>query len=304
MAFLKVIRPGLFTTVQDCGRWGFQSRGVPLAGAMDLYSHRLANRLVGNARDAATLEVTLMGPHVEFEEPAIVAVTGAAFLVTLDERPVRMNEAIEAPAGSVLKLGDRTQGARAYIAIGGGILVPLVLNSRSTHVLSGMGGLEGRALRAGDRVPVAEAGSSALFAGAVGKRPRPLSLPEGGARLRVLPGPRAFEDMALARFQISPRSDRMGYRLDGAAVGDVPPAEQLSRAMPMGAVQIPPAGHPILLMADHATTGGYAVAATVISADLPLAAQLGPGDWIEFEACSLDDADDAFREQEAAFVSA
>lgn len=295
MTTLNIVRPGLFTTVQDLGRWGFQSRGVPIAGAMDQYSHRLANLLVGNPPDAATLEVTLMGPSVEFGGPAMFAVSGAAFRLTLDDAPVEMNRAVEARAGARLRFGDRLRGARAYLAVGGGVDVPRVLHSRSTHVATGMGGHEGRALKAGD---VLRCGSGHV-------RPRssdriaalPIPLADGGAKVRVVEG--AFADgLAGQRFRISTQSNRMGYRLEGTGTRTATPAGLLSSAVPTGAIQMPPSGQPILLMADHATTGGYAVAATVVAADLPIAAQLAPGDWIEFEPCSLEAADRAHDARE------
>jgi antagonist of KipI len=302
MAFLNVIRPGMLTTVQDCGRWGFQALGVPVCGAMDTCSHRLANGLVGNEAEAATLEVTLTGPRIEFDAPTVFAVTGAEFHMTLDEAPIRMNQPALARPGSVLRFGERTRGSRAYIAVAGGVLVPPVFNSRSTHVPSGMGGYEGRALRAGDCIPIAEVGVREKGVGG-----QPLDLPEGGARVRVLPGAhvdRLGRDvlgrLASQRYRISPRSNRMGYRLEGAPVAGSPPAELISSPVPTGSLQVPPTGQPILLMADHATTGGYAVAATVISADLPVAGQLAPGDWIEFAPCSLEVADAARRALEQA----
>ena len=197
MPGLSIARPGLLTTVQDLGRWGFQSRGVPVSGAMDRYSHRLANRLVGNREDAATLEATVVGPQISVEEDIAFAVTGASFRVTLNDVPVEMNQMVEAKAGSVVKFGDRQRGARAYIAIAGGIDVPEVLGSRSTHVLTGMGGLEGRALRAGDRLNKA----SGAFPGLdpTEKSTRPLFLPGGGARVRVIPGePRLVAHLRVA----------------------------------------------------------------------------------------------------------
>ena len=142
MAALSILRAGMFTTVQDMGRWGFQSRGVPVSGALDWYSHRLANRLLGNDAAMATLEVTLIGPHVRFEAGAAFAVTGAEFRLTLDDVPVEMNRVVEAESGAILKFGERVRGARAYLAVAGGVDVPEVLGSRSTHVLTGMGGHE------------------------------------------------------------------------------------------------------------------------------------------------------------------
>ena len=303
MAGLKIIRPGLMTTVQDCGRWGFQARGVPVSGAMDVYSHRLANRLVGNGADAATLEVTLLGPQVEFETAARFAVAGADFALTLDETAVPMRQGVDARPGSCLRFGERMRGARAYMAVAGGIDVPLVLNSRSTHVVSGMGGYQGRALRAGDLVPIAglKPGPTFMDAGlkpgaksdvGLAFRPARFVLPEGGAKLRVISGTLG-DQLAGKRYTVSTRSDRMGYRLDGPAISTGTRAELISSPVPAGAVQVPPSGQPILLMADHATAGGYPIAATVISADLPLAGQLAPGDWISFEPCSLQVADEA-----------
>ena len=295
MPGLSIRRAGMFTTVQDLGRWGFQSRGVPVSGAMDWYSHALANRLVGNPDSAATLEVTLLGPEIRFDTGTAMAVTGAAFGLTLDGVPFEMNQLVEAKAGSTLKFGGRQQGARAYIAVAGGIDVPEVMGSRSTHALTGMGGFHGRALRAGDRIDIG-AGEKGE-----GKWATPLEMPQGGARVRVLPGePQVFAPLLAQRFQISPRSDRMGYRLEGSAIGSVSSGELMSHAVVTGAVQVTPSGQPILLMADRATTGGYAIAATVIAADLPLVAQLAPGDWMEFENCSLEAADKALHEQEAA----
>ncbi len=190
MGALSVIRPGMFTTVQDHGRWGFQSRGVPVSGAMDPCSHRFANRLVGNTDSAATFEVTLTGPQIAFETDMVFAVTGAAFALTLNADTIGMNRAIEAKAGSILKFGDRLSGARSYVAVSGGVDVPEILGSRATHVLTRMGGLEGRALRAGDRIHTMEA-ARGEGRGAIAPYPLPLTpfkIPDRGARLRVIHG--------------------------------------------------------------------------------------------------------------------
>ena len=319
MKWLTLGRPGLLTTVQDCGRWGFQDRGVPVCGAMDVYSHRLANRLVGNDPCEATLEVTLTGPELQFEAETTVAVTGAEFELRLNGTSVPLNDPIVAPAGSSLRFGERRRGARSYVAIAGGLAVPRVLGSRSTHQASAMGGFAGRALRAGDRLPIGEqttgignreSGVDQVRIPRDSRLPTPdsrrLCLPDGGARLRVLPGPHverfetgAVEMLASSRYRISPESDRMGYRLEGTPVIGQKAQELISCAMPVGGLQIPSTGQPILLMADHATTGGYPVLGVVISADLPIAGQLAPGDWVEFELCSLDVADAALRAQEA-----
>jgi biotin-dependent carboxylase-like uncharacterized protein len=296
---LTIIRPGMFTTVQDCGRWGFQARGVPVSGAMDVFSHRLANALVGNRDDSATLEATLIGPEMQFQAASTVAITGAEFRVTLDGTSVAMNRAFTVPAGSTLKFGDRLKGARAYVAVAGGIDVRPVLGSRATHVLSGMGGFEGRALRAGDALKTGSDPVTEIVIACRASDPVIL-LPDGGATLRVIAGPAGLRLLTSRRFTVSPRSDRMGYRLDGPDAVEASSGEMISAPVPTGAVQVPPTGQPILLMSDHATTGGYAIAATVITADLPLAGQLAPGDWVEFQACSLEDADAALHDREAA----
>jgi antagonist of KipI len=299
MAALSILRAGMFTTVQDLGRWGFQSRGVPVSGALDWYSYRLANRLVGNDPGAAALEVTLMGPHMRFEADAAFAVTGAEFRLMLDDVPVDMNRVVEAPPGAIVKFGERIRGARAYVAVAGGVDVPQVLGSRATHVLTGIGGHQGRALKAGDVLHLATKALGAVFSGAERKGAGSLC-PQGGATLRCIPSDaRLFAHIASERFRVSPRSDRMGYRLEGDSVATAPSGDLVSTAVPTGAIQVPPTGQPILLMNDHATTGGYAIAGTVITADLPIAGQLAPGDWVEFETCSIDTARAELRRREA-----
>ena len=286
---IRVAAPGLLTTVQDVGRWGCQHLGVPVAGPMDPVSHRIANLLVGNPADRATLEVTLVGPELELLDDAVLAVAGARFELSLDGRPMRAGAAARAGRGSRLRFGRRTAGARAYVAVRGGIDVPARLGSRSTDLASRLGGLGGRPLRAGDRLDVGTAGAAPVPGG---RCEAPLPMPAGGARVRFVPGadPQRFEAGALERFRdcrftVGPESNRMGYRLQGPAIGLADPAPVLSSATPAGTLQVPPSGQPILLMADRQTTGGYAVLGTVITADLGVAGQLAPGDWIAFDAC-------------------
>jgi len=300
MAFLRVHKAGLLTTVQDRGRWGYQARGVPVSGAMDLCAHHLANALVGNDDDAATLEVTLTGPDIEFESLMRFAVTGAEFRLTLDGTEVLNDVAVLADAGAHLTFGGRRRGARAYVAVAGGILVPAILGSRATHVVSRMGGVDGRPLRPGDRL---EIGTRLGPPGGLGRdRVASMPLPVDGARVRVLLGPHddRFDEGTIAtlisaRYRVSTRSDRMGYRLEGPRLPSGGHEDLISDAMPLGGLQVPPSGQPILLMADHATTGGYPIIATVITADLPMAGQLAPGDWIEFAPCSLEQAGAALQ---------
>jgi antagonist of KipI len=248
----------------------------------------------------ATLEITLMGPQMQFEVDSVFAVTGADFRLMLNDAPIEMNRPVEAGSGAILKFGERLRGARAYVAVAGGIDVPEVLGSRSTHVLTGMGGHEGRALRAGDALRVGVRGEGQRVIA-----PRPLPFAPAGAKLRAVPADaRLFAQISSQRFRVSPQSDRMGYRLEGTPVGGTPSGELISTAVPTGAIQVPPTGQPILLMNDHATTGGYAIAGTVITADLPIAGQLAPGDWIEFEACSIRSADAERRRREDALGAA
>ena len=301
---VTVVRPGLFTTVQDQGRWGHQSSGVPVSGALDLVSHRLANLLVGNAADAATLEVTLAGPDLRIEREACVAVTGADLQATLDGAAIPPGVSRQCQAGSVLRFGERAWGARAYVAFDGGIDTPVVLGSRATHVGAALGGVGGRALAAGDRVRIGPAAAGQTTRISAERSARIA----GGARLRVLPGPQddffaesAFAVLEGTRFVVTPQSNRIGYRLSGAVIPRVSDREMISDAAFVGGIQVPASGEPILLMSDRQTTGGYPQLATVITADLPMAGQLAPGDWVEFTRCTRAEAIAAVRDQEAIF---
>lgn len=304
MTQVEIRKAGWLTTIQDAGRWGMQGRGVSVSGPMDWFSHRLANLLVGNAADAAALEITMSGPEVVFDGEAWFAATGADFPVTMNGVSISMTGVVHASSGDTLRFGLRRRGARGYVAIAGGLLVPPILGSRSTHVLSRLGGLDGRPLRAGDRIEVGPGRPPAE------RRPHAsaLTLPDGGARLRVLIGPHqnrftreTVMKLHSSRFVLSSRSDRMGYRLEGPALPWLPEATELiSGATVPGAIQVPASGQPILLMADRATTGGYPIIAVVVSADLPLAGQLAPGEWVEFIPCTRDEAIAALREREHA----
>ena len=299
MPAVIIEKPGMLTTVQDLGRWGYQHFGVPVAGPMDPYSHRLANRLVGNADGAATLEVSVVGPEVRFEEDVTFVVAGASFPLDLDGAAIPIHVACCAGAGSRLRFGRSTRGARAYLAVAGGIDVPAVLGSRATSLVSRLGPFGGRPLKAGDRLPVGVTRGRPL------DRAVPLPLPGGGATVRVLWGPQddAFtaasrDAFVSSRFAITPQSNRMGFRLAGPTLAHETSADLLSEATPLGSIQVPASGQPILLMADRQTTGGYPKIATVIAADVPLAGQLDAGDWIGFAPCTLDEARRAWREME------
>jgi KipI family sensor histidine kinase inhibitor len=302
---VTVVAPGLFTTVQDLGRWGHQRFGVTVSGAMDRHAHIAANRALGNDDNAATLEVTLTGPELRFEQAARIAVAGADLSPLLNGHPLRAGMAVACDAGAVLRFAQRLAGARAYIAFDGGIDVPIVLGSRSTHTASSLGGYQGRALRAGDRLllgpPAARAAEPVSTDGATRSS---VQKARSDVRLRVLPGPQrerfgvgALDLLRTRRFRVSPQSNRMGYRLSGANLPAPEGGEMISDATFPGSIQVPPSGEPILLMADRQTTGGYPQLAVVITADLPAAGQLAPDDWVAFEPCDIDAARVALKQQ-------
>ncbi len=300
---LHVVRPGLLTTVQDLGRVGYQRFGMPVGGAMDPLALRLANRLVGNPDGAAALEATVTGPELSFEGDAVIAITGGDLSPCLDGASVPTWTAIHAGNGARLTFGVRRLGARAYVAIAGGLEVPPVLGSRSTHLGSRTGGLRGRALARSDVVMIGRLSSAGPRLG----HPVPTRLrPDytSSPTLRAIAGPQAdrfpratFETLTSGRWVISLQSDRMGYRLDGPPLEHLESADIVSDATPRGAVQVPASRQPILLMADRQPTGGYTKLAVVITADLALAGQLLPGDTLRFAETSVGDAHDALRRQ-------
>jgi antagonist of KipI len=284
---ITVIRPGMLTTVQDLGRHGYQHLGVPVAGPMDWWSHQAANALAGNGPAEALLEVTLIGPELELGRNATAAVTGAQFELSVAGRAVPMNLPFAVEAGERLSFGHRLSGARAYLAFGGGIDVAPVLGSRATHAMGRLGGHEGRALRRGDVLALKPAPASGRVPDAPVVSPHlPIASP---LTLRVIAGPdTAPEALWHTVFTVSPRSDRMGYALEGGSAGAT--GDYLSSPVAMGTLQVTPSGTCLLLMADRATSGGYARAACVITADLPRAGQLAPGDAVRFTPVSLADA--------------
>ncbi|HKT33923.1 MAG TPA: biotin-dependent carboxyltransferase family protein [Nitrospira sp.] len=300
-ACIRVITPGWCTTIQDLGRHGYQHYGLSVSGAMDRLALVIANRLVRNRDAAAALEITLLGPELLFEQDAVLAITGADLSPAIDGVAVPLWTTVPIHAGSHLRFGPRRLGARSYLAVAGGFDVPLSWASRSTHLASGMGGLHGRALVVDDLLHVDTGRRERPAVGATlahGRRPPYVEEPT----LRVLAGPQEISGDALsilttAHYHVSNQSDRMGYRLEGQRLPDVPMGPYLSDGTAMGALQIPPDGSPILLMADRPTTGGYPKLAAVISADLPQAAQLQPGDRLCFRTTTLLEAETALASQ-------
>jgi antagonist of KipI len=274
---------------------------------MDAYSHRLANQALGNDPMAAALEITILGPELEADGDLVCAIAGAEIEVSVDGVAVPRHRPFHVPAGSRIRCGARGKGTRLTLAVQGGFDLPPTLGSRATHLVSRMGPFGGRALRSGDRLPIASQGSRGSR-GSQGS-PMPLDLPEGGAHVRVVAAAHrerftdeAWRLLVAERFTVSPQSNRMGYRLEGPVLGHVGAADILSEAMPIGALQVPASGQPILLMAERQTTGGYATIANVITADLPVAGQLAPGDWIAFTPVTHADAIAALRVREAALA--
>jgi KipI family sensor histidine kinase inhibitor len=301
-AAIEVLDAGALTTVQDLGRYGFQRYGVPVSGAMDAFALRIANLLVGNLEGAAALELTITGPQLLFLDNAVIAVAGADMQPRVDHLAAPTWQAFSVSKDAVLSFRGLRAGARAYLAIAGGIDVPVVLRSRSTYLRSHFGGFEGRALRPGDRL------SRGAVPETIEARQMPTSwLPIylASHRVRVVLGPqdaaftsRGVQTLLSSAYTIGSQSDRMGYRLEGPRIEHRTGADIVSDGTPAGAVQVAGDGMPLILLADRGTTGGYAKIATIISVDLPRLAQSQPGDRVFFDAVSVSEAHDALRRQD------
>lgn len=297
MSLFEVLAPGLLTTVQDLGRESFGPLGVSASGAADPVSLRIGNRLLANPEGAAALEMTLLGGEFAFPQRTIIALAGADFGATVNERPIEPWQSAEIQAGEVLRLGSTRASARCYLCVQGGFAVKPVLGSASTHLLSGLGGLEGRPLRKGDVLKIASGpGSFRTFRRRRVSR-RALEKLALRKSLRVTLGPQAAwfpqESQAAfyeSTFRVTEESNRMGIRLEGAKVLSPPGGNMLSEGVSLGAVQIPAGGSPIILFVEQQTTGGYPKLANVISADFRSLGQLRPRDEIRFERVELPEA--------------
>jgi biotin-dependent carboxylase-like uncharacterized protein len=291
---VHVLAPGLLTTVQDAGRCGYRHLGVGLAGAADAWSHALANLLVGNASTAAALEITLSGPLLRFDAGTRVALCGARILATVEGHDIPQDRPVDLPAGSVLQLGACRDGARSYLAVRGGFAVPALLGSHATDLRGGFGGMRGRALAAGDVLPLAHRDAcavSALRAAAWWVDPAPDDDPR--AAIRVIAGEAATEpaDALFAQpWRVAVASNRQGLRLQGPVLHAADARERTSEPVFPGTVQLPPDGQPIVLLADAQTHGGYPRIGHAIRADWPRLAQLRPGDALTFAPCSREQA--------------
>lgn len=303
---ITTIHPGSYTTVQDEGRWGYQAFGMPVAGVMDHYAARIANLLAGNKPSAAVLEMTMKGGHFRFEQDSCAAVCGADMQAKLNGAPVQNWSSFIIPAGSELTFDYAADGCRTYLAVTGGIDVPVVLGSRSTYTRGAVGGVEGRALKAGDMLPV---GTDNEYAAQVRELAREF-VPVYGEHigLRVLLGPQddhftaaGIQTLFNSTYTISTEADRMGYRLEGNAIQHNDKADIISDALCLGTIQVPGNGLPIVMMADRQTTGGYTKIGTVIGPDLVHLAQAKPGDTIAFQLCSEEEARAAFFAEQQAY---
>lgn len=311
---ITVLKPGLLSSFQDLGRPGHQHLGVPVSGAMDTRAHRLANLLVGNTQDTATLEITLSGPSLRFDAPACIAIAGAQLSPAVNGEPVSNYRPLVLRKGDELTFGARQAGLRAYVAWHGGMDLPRVLGSQSTYLRGGFGGFHGRALRKDDVLPL---GASldhldldaleqdlwkikVYLPAILGLVPRAAIRVMRGAHTELF-AEQSVHDFFLGEYRISPESERMGYRLQGTRLHLNSATQLLSEATSFGSIQVPADGNPIILMADRQTTGGYAKIAHVVSVDLPVVSQSMPGDILKFTEISLSEAQQLDSQREDAF---
>ena len=307
MAIIRVRQPGLLSTVQDTGRFGEYALGMPPSGAMDVFSYEVGNYLVGNQEGVAGVEITYFGPELEFTEAALIALTGAQMPPKINGEEAPMWEALEVGEGDVLSFEYLKRGARCYLAVAGGIDVPLFMHSRSTYTLIGLGGHEGRALQEGDELEVGEAPRKAE--GQVGKRVDEEHIPtySDETELRVIIGLASYriteesmEEFLSTTWTVTPDADRVGYRYKGGELKFVEreqpagagsdPANVVDFGYPIGSIQVPGGVEPIVLMNDAVTGGGYATIGTVISVDRGRLAQTKTNDKTRFRSVDLDEA--------------
>jgi biotin-dependent carboxylase-like uncharacterized protein len=304
---IEVLRAGALTTVQDLGRPGWRSSGVPCGGAFDPWSARTANRLVGNPDDAALLEVTLTGPELRFSEAAVVAWVGDPFECELDGRAAPAGASLAAAPGGTLRMRGTRAGVRAWLAVAGGLAVEPRLGSSATELSARFGGLSGRALQSGDRLECPPAPARASRRGLGAGFLRELV----GPVLRIVPGPderlvagMGARELATRTFTVGVHSDRRGIRLEGSPLGLAAQVELRSQGILPGAVQLPPSGDPILLGVDAPVTGGYPWIAQVVAADAGRLAHLAPGASVRFEIVDFAAAERALAEREGELAAA
>ncbi|QQT69790.1 biotin-dependent carboxyltransferase [Brevibacterium casei] len=315
---VEVLTPGLSTTVQDQGRFGYYNVGLPQGGSLDNYSSQAANMLVGNSADDAVLECTYMGANLRFDEAATIAVTGGDIDVRINGEPAPTWQTLQVPAGGTVEFGMLRAGARFYIAVHGGIDVPLVLGSRSTYPLGQMGGFQGRKLEAGDRLPIGAGTGQAPVKTVVAEDARPSF--DKQQKVRILMGLYDFRltekgkaNLVEKEWQLTPVADRAGLRYSGPGVEWVDrvqpfgagsdPSNIVDAGYAVGSIQIPGGTQPIVLHRDAVSGGGYAMVATVISADMDLVARATPGTTTRFVEVTMDEALAARKEYKEALAA-
>jgi biotin-dependent carboxylase-like uncharacterized protein len=299
---IEILSPGLQTTIQDLGRFGYGHYGVPASGALDFFSLRIANRLVDNSEDSACLETTLMGLRLKALTDVCIAVTGADLLSQVNKQPLKMWCSHVLKKGDILSFSRPRSGCRAYIAVGGGIITPFVLGSQSTNLFSGFGGIEGRALQKGDYLSIDSPQAKLSMAGRSLKS-RWIPKYSSTWTLRVLWGPqdndftnKGKQTLTQTLYTVSPQSDRSGIRLEGAEIQRKKDTAEsiISEGLISGSIQVPGDGKPIIILGET-VSGGYRKIATVIRADLNLLGQIKPGDEIQFAAVTLEEAHHALE---------
>jgi len=308
---IEILTPGILTTVQDRGRLGFQSLGIAESGAMDTFSFVAANRLVGNPDNSACLEITLAGPKIRFLRPTWGSLTGAHLSAHLNQYPLNPGTTFKAETSDLLTFGPRLYGMRAYLAVAGGFDVPVILGSRSTYVYAEFGGYEGRPLRKGDILSAftQEDGNGSAFV----ELPAEFQIGIGKCdsfRIHVIVGPHedrftpeGLQTFLNSRYVVTSDSNRMGYRLKGPKITHRDTPVVVSEATPLGAVQVPGQGTPVILLRERGTTGGYTKIACVIRRDLDILAQIFPGEGIFFHPVDLSEAHRLDQKRWEAFES-
>ena len=303
MELFKVISPGLYSTIQDLGRYEYQKQGIVVSGAMDQFAIQAGNVFAGSLRNDAAIEITMMGPTLQALNNTIISICGANLSPMIDNTPIRMWCSQFIRKGQVLSFGKRQNGIRAYICVSGGIQVDKLLNSSSTYVKGKMGGVEGRPLKANDILHGKEASINPSRVG-LGLADEFIPQYNSEEPIRVILGPddNCFTKKGIRTFlnsvyTITSSADRMGYRLEGPRIEHKEKADIISDAINVGTIQVPKDGNPIILMSDRQTTGGYTRIANVISADMPLLAQRFPGQTIKFEAITVEKAQKQWKQE-------
>lgn len=320
---ITVLRPGLLTTLQDLGRYGYQKYGVIVSGAMDSYSLRLANLLAGNDENEVAMEITLMGPVLEIEKDTLFAITGGDLSPTINGEPVPMYRPIYLNKKSVLQFGACKSGCRSYLAVAGGYNIAEVMGSKSTYLRAGIGGFNGRALQKEDVLSIKPLKEKSLQIIEKLKRKTSVNLfastswylgreciqhDSENIKIRVIRD-RQFEEFTVesksqflnSTFKITPQSDRMGFRLSGATLKLEKSLEMISEPVSLGTIQVPTDGNPIILLADRQTSGGYPKIAQVAAVDISRVVQTKPGGKVSFEEISLEEAERLYIEREKYF---